>query len=463
MNEPKKGLKTTVIVVILTAFATAFTGSSLNLSIPSIAADFNVSASQLGWMVTAYALAVAAFSVPFGRLADITSHRTILLIGTAIFAACCGISAAAGSFALLLIIRFIQGVGAAMVFSTNTAIIISAFPPEKRGKAIGYSIGGTYVVLASGPVVGGIINQQLGWRFIFIFTGILVLLAVILAAAGLSKGKISDKKRPFDLVGNILFVIFIPLLMFGLSKLMDYGIWAVLMVAAGIAVGVIFVIHESKEPDPAVNVRLFKSNLGFGLSNLSALLNYAVTIALSYLLSIYLQVVQGYSSQTAGLIMVCQPLVMALLAPQFGKLSDRISPFKLSSAGMGLSGIGIIAYIFVDENTSVAVIIIALIFVGAGFAMFSSPNTNAIMSCVDRKDYGVASSLVSTMRTIGQTVGMVIVTLVVTFHLGSTPLASSDPQTVIKVIHISFIIFVIICAIGVVISLQRGKEPSHER
>ena len=450
-------IKSIIAVVILTAFATAFSGSSLNLSVPSIAADFNVSASLVGWLVTIYALSVAAFSVPFGRAADITSRKKILIIGTGIFTASCMLSIFAWSFIMLIILRLIQGIGAAMVFSTNVAIIISAFPPSMRGRAIGYSLVGTYVGLSSGPVIGGILNHQLGWRSIFVLTSMLTLTALILAVIKLPEEK-KTGSRPFDLKGNLLFIVFITTFMFGLSQIMDYRIWPLVLVAAGAAAGVLFVIHESKEPDPAVKVRLFKDNIAFGLSNLGALLNYATTMALSYLMSIYLQVVAGYSSQTAGFIMVCQPVAMALLSPRMGRLSDRVSPFKLSSAGMAVSGAGIVGLIFVDADTGAAVIIALMLIIGIGFAMFSSPNTNAIMSCVDKKDYGVASSLVSTMRAVGQTVGMVIVTLVVSFHLGSAPLASSDPEDVIKITHISFIIFAVICGIGVVISLQRGRQ-----
>ena len=449
--------RSVVIVVILTAFATSFSGSSLNLSVPSIAADFGVSASLVGWLVTVYALAVAAFSVPFGRIADITSRRRILMIGIAIFGICCGISAAAFSFEMLIFLRFIQGISASMIFSTNTAIVISAFPPSQRGKAIGYSLASTYVGLSSGPVIGGIMNLHLGWQSIFILTCILSLAALLLAALRLPADSPSSKGRPLDVTGNLLFIVFIICFMVGLSQITSGSVLPVLMTACGIAAGILFVIHEARQEDPAVDVRLFKNNIGFGLSNLSAMLNYAMTMALSYLVSLYLQTVQGLSSQTAGFIMVCQPLIMAILAPQMGKLSDRISPFKLSSAGMAVSGLGISFFIFVSDHTPIPVIMAALFVTGLGFSMFSSPNTNAIMSCVQKRDYGVASSLVSTMRTIGQTVGMVIVTLVVTARLGSVPLAQAGPDQILHVIHICFIIFVCISVVGVFISLQRKK------
>lgn len=446
-----------VTVVILTAFATSFTGSSLNLSIPAIAADFHTSASFVGWMVTVYALAVAAFSVPFGRVADITSRRRILMIGLVIFCLCCGGSVFSPSFECLVALRFIQGIGASMIFCTNTAIIISAYPPSQRGRAIGYSLASTYVGLSSGPVIGGIMNHHMGWQSIFIVTGFMSLAAFLLAAFCLPSDPAVSKSRPLDLPGNLLFIVFIITFMLGLSQITSGDPLPMIMTAVGIAALIVFIRYEARQEDPAVNVRLFRSNIGFGLSNLSAMFNYAVTMANSYLISLYLQAVHGFSSQTAGFIMVCQPLIMALLTTRMGKLSDRVSPFKLSSAGMAVSALGISTFIFVGDHTPVAVIICALLVTGLGFSMFSSPNTNAIMSCVDKKDYGVASSLVSTMRTIGQTIGMVIVTLVVTSNLGSTPLADAAPDQLLHVIHICYIFFVIICGIGVVISLQREK------
>ncbi|MBQ9707724.1 MAG: MFS transporter [Firmicutes bacterium] len=326
--------KTIVVVVILTSFATAFTGSSLNLSLPAIAFDYGQSATMVGWMVTIYALSVAAFAVPFGRIADITSRRRILLIGIAVFSACCGLSAVSPNFTLLLILRFAQGIGASMVFSTNSAIIISAFPPNMRGKAIGFNLAATYTGLSSGPVIGGIMNQHLGWRSIFVFTCILTLAALCLACLKVPRDSVQIKNRPLDLKGNLLFVVFIISFMFGLSQIAESLVQAVIFIAVGVVCGILFILHEYREEDPAVNVRLFKSNIGFGLSNLSAMMNYSVTAGLSYLMSLYLQVIQGFSSQTAGLIMVSQPLIMALFTTHMGKLSDRISPFKLSSGGM---------------------------------------------------------------------------------------------------------------------------------
>ena len=459
--------KIVILVVIITAFVTTFTGSALNLSIPDIGEQFHVSANFVGWLVTGYTLAVAAFSVPIGRLADITCRKTVLVTGLVIFVACCIAAVFAVSMTMLLVIRVIQGIGAAMIFSTNTAILIASFPGNMRGRVLGYSIASTYTGLSAGPVIGGALNHNLGWRSIFILTGVLGAAALIIAVTKLKKepsAGAENKTREeaiasFDAKGNILFVGFIVLIMYGLSELGNNSssavVLAAVLTAAGVLLGAFFVRHELRTEEPAVNVRLFRENVGYAFSNLSALLNYSATFAISYLISIYLQVVMGYSSQTAGLIMIFQPAIMAVLSPVMGRLSDKFSPFKMSSIGMGFCAVGAAIFIFVGSDTGLAMIITALVITGIGFSLFSSPNTNAVMSCVDKTEYGVASSILATMRSIGHTLSMVIVTIIVTRFMGDAPLASADPQVLVKVINTSFIAFTVICAGGVFISLKR--------
>lgn len=451
--------KIVITVVVITAFITTFTGSALNLSIPDIGEQFGVSANFVGWLVTGYTLAVAAFSVPIGRVADITCRKTVLVTGLIIFVACCIAAVFAVSMVMLLVIRVIQGIGAAMIFSTNTAILVSSFPGHMRGRVLGYSIASTYVGLSAGPVVGGFLNHNLGWKSIFILTGVLGAAALITAYLELPAERSENSGRSFDTKGNVLFVCFIVLMMYGLSELGSSGSGAVIIAAVtaslGVIAGIWFIRHELKTDDPAVNVRLFKENIGYAFSNLSALLNYSATFAISYLISIYLQVVMGYSSQSAGIIMIFQPIIMAVLSPMMGRLSDKYSPFKMSSIGMGFCAIGAAIFIFIGEDTSLVMIIIALIVTGLGFSLFSSPNTNAVMSCVDKAEYGVASSILATMRSIGHTFSMVIVTIIVSIFMGNAPLSEADPEILVRVINTSFIVFTVICAGGVFISLKR--------
>lgn len=448
---------TTIFVVITTAFITTFTGSALTLAVPDMGSYFGVSAVFVGWLVTVYTLVVAAFSVPWGRIADLTGRKRVLVAGLIIFS----VTSVAGVFGtsmwMMIIVRGIQGIGAAMIFSTNTAILISAFSGSERGKILGYSIAATYVGLSAGPVVGGFLNHNFGWRSIFALTAAISVIVLVVAWWKLPSDKKEQASADFDKSGNLLYIAMIVLTMYGLSDI-GSGIVPILITAAGLLLAVIFVKHELKANAPIINVRMFSHNIAYAFSNLAALMNYGATFAISYLLSIYLQVVMGYSSQTAGLILIVQPALMALLSPKAGRLSDRISPFKLASAGMGLCAIGVLICAFLGVGSPLSMVIIALFITGVGFALFSSPNTNAVMACVEKADYGVASSVLATMRSIGHTLSMVIVTLVVSAYMGTQALAEADPDVLVKTMHTAFIIYTVICAIGIFISLKRKSD-----
>jgi EmrB/QacA subfamily drug resistance transporter len=446
--------KTTLSVVVITAFLTTFIGSALNLSIPAIGIEFKTSAAMIGWVVTGYILSSAAFSVPFGRLSDITGRKRTLVLGILVFSIFSGLSAISWSMASLLVCRVLQGVGASMIFSTNTAVLISAFPPEKRGVVLGYSVSSTYLGLTAGPVLGGLLNHYVGWRSIFIVTFVLGLIISFIAYKKLENKEPEAKAEKMDGIGNLLYVFMILSIMYGLSSITSNS-YAWLLIAGGLILLFVFIKHELKIKHPIIEVRLFYKNQAYLLSNLAALMNYGATFALGYLLSIFLQLVLHFDSQIAGLVLICQPLIMAALSPYAGRLSDRIPPYKLASFGMGLSAIGLVAFSFISVNYSVWLIIVNLIVIGVGFAFFSSPNTNAVMSHVEKKDYGVASSILATMRSLGHTSSMVAVTLIMSSHLGSATFAQANPADLVAAMRVAFIFFSVICFVGVFISLKR--------
>ncbi|MDD2216666.1 MAG: MFS transporter, partial [Eubacteriales bacterium] len=401
----RKKQLTIMSVVMITSFITTFTGSALNLSVPAIGEEFNAGAVSLGWIINGYILASAALSVPFGRLADITSRKIVLVTGILIFTVCSGGASFAATIKALIIFRVAQGIGAAMIFSTNQAVLISAFSPEKRGKVLGFSIAATYTGLTAGPVVGGLLNHYFGWRSIFILTFGIGLIVFIIAAKKLPQAGIGDNGKNMDIIGSLLYVFTITSIMYGFSAYSTTN-FAKLLIPLGVLFFILFVYHELRISSPIVQIRMFKNNIGYLLSNIAALLNYGATFALGYLLSIYLQIIKGYDSQLSGLILISQPLIMAILSPYAGKLSDRISAYKLASFGMALCSLGLFSFIFISENYPLPMVIVNLFVVGLGFAFFSSPNTNAVMSCVEPRDYSVASSVLATMRTIGHSASM---------------------------------------------------------
>jgi len=457
MSFDEKEQKATLRMTVVTAFITTFMGSALNLSIPTLETQFDVSAALIGWVVTAFTLAVAALSVPMGKIADAKGRRRILVTGIISFAVISFACAFAVNIWMMLTLRALQGIAASMIFATNNAILISVYPGSERGRVLGISTASVYVGLSVGPVVGGFLNGTLGWQSIFVLSGIIALIALVFASHGIPKTDKADGTASLDLGGNILFIAMVTAFLYGLTNLsvMRYG-WLIMI--TGICLGVAFVAVERKAKDPVIRVTMFSHDAVFTLSNLAALLNYGATFAISYLVSIYLQVVMGYSSRTAGLILIFMPVVQAAFSPVMGKLSDKVAPYKLASAGMGLCVLGLVLFSFLSVNTPLWYVIMTLLIVGFGFALFSSPNTNAIMGCVDRADYSVANSILATMRTVGHSSSMAIVTIVVGFTLGTTALADAAPDVLIGTMHKCFYIFIVLCVIGVFMSLKRRKE-----
>lgn len=449
--------RSTVLVAILTSVITSFMGSATNLSIPNMSAELGVGAAAIGWVVTSYMLPVSALSVPFGGLADRIGRKKILVAGVLLFTVMAFVASLAPNFPLLLAARAIQAMGAAMIFATNHAVLISEFPGSQRGRALGYALASTYVGLSLGPVLGGIINHYIGWRAIFVFSGIVGAVAAAAAITLLPNRPSERQNASFDKAGNLLYVMMILCVMYGLNAFAARPLM-ILLVPVGLVFAVLFIRREAKQKDPLVDVRLFARNKAYSMSNLATLMNYGATFAIGYLLSIYLQVVQGFPSQIAGAILIVQTVIMAGFSPKMGRLSDRISPYKLASAGMGLCAVSLFILAFIGVHTPLWVVILVLIIAGFGFALFSSPNTNAVMSCVDKESYGVASSVLATMRNIGHTSSMVVVTIIIHATLGDVALASAQPDALVRTMRISYIVFTLICVAGVFVALARNKE-----
>ena len=307
-----------------------------------------------------------------------------------------------------------------------------------------------------GPALGGFLNHQLGWEYIFYFSALLGLVTFLFAATKL-KGEWADAAGEyFDFSGAVIYITGIAAMIYGFSSISS-SFWAKFVFGAGLVLLAAFVWHEAKLIHPLMDVRQFSRNVIFAFSNLAALINYSATFALGFLLSLYLQIVRGFDSQFAGLILLSQPVLMASLSPFAGRLSDKLEPRIVASWGMGLTALGLLALAFINETTSVWIIVLFLILIGIGFALFSSPNTNAIMGSVERKFYGVASSTLGTMRLLGQAISMATATLVIHLYLGDVKLSMASHQALEKSISVSFFVFAITCLAGVFASLARGN------
>jgi EmrB/QacA subfamily drug resistance transporter len=453
-NESVK--KYALIVSTLASFSTPFISNAVNLAIPSIGAEFGSSAVLLSWIVSCYLLTSAALLLPFGRLGDIIGRKRVFLFGLSIFCISSLLCGTAWSTESLIVFRVIQGIGSAMSFSTNIAILTAVYHPSERGKVLGINTAAVYTGLSLGPVLGGILNRRLGWESIFYFVFLIGVTSLFIAATRLKGEWIGAKGEKYDKTGALLYMAGMVAFIYGFSSLATSSS-AKYILALGLFVIIGFIIQELKTEQPIFNIKFFGGNIAFAFSNIAALINYSATFATAFLLSIFLQVVQGYNSETAGFILLSQPIIMALLSPFAGSLSDRVEPRIVSSFGMGLSTLGLVFFAFLSSTTPAWLLVLNLMLLGTGFAFFSSPNTSAVMGSVPKQFYGVASSSLGTMRLIGQAVSMAIATLIIDLHIGNAQLSPALAGFLTKSVKISFAIFAVTCFFGIFASLARGN------
>ncbi|MCA1747820.1 MAG: MFS transporter, partial [Bacteroidales bacterium] len=332
------------------------------------------------------------------------------------------ISSAAGALSpdifSLIVSRVFQGIGSAMIFGTGIAIISSVFPPGERGKALGINVAAVYTGLSAGPFAGGLLTQYFGWRSVFWALVPIGIFSIVLLHLKLKGEWTGARKSAFDYKGALLYMLTLTLLMVGLSKVPD--VVGYLFLAGSIVAFILFVKLENRTTDPLMEISLFRRNRVFAFSNLAALINYSATFGVGFLLSFYFQYIKGMTPAEAGLVLVIQPVLMALFSPVTGRLSDRIQPQVLASVGMGLMTVGLTMLAFARHDSQMGYFYGILTLMGIGFALFSSPNTNAIMGSVDSQFYGVASGSVGTMRMIGQMLSMGIVLILFSVLIGKT-------------------------------------------
>jgi EmrB/QacA subfamily drug resistance transporter len=442
-------------VVLITSFINPFLAAAVNIALPKMAEEFSMNAITMSWVSMSFLLSSAVFMVPLGKVADILGRKRIFVYGNAIITISSLLCALSVSKEMLITFRIMQGIGGAMMFATGMALITSAFPPQERGKAIGINVSAVYLGLSVAPLVGGFLTQYFGWRSIFFATVPFLLLVTLLTILTIKSEWAEARHEKFDFTGSIVYMLAISSLMFGFSKLPDT--YAIILTVIGVVGLIAFTYIELKKTYPVLDIRLFKNNKVFAFSNLAALINYAATFAITFLLSLYLQYIKGLSPQAAGMILVTQPIFMTLFASFSGKLSDTYDSRILSSAGMGIIVTGLIMLTFLSAATLNSYLIICLAILGIGFGLFSSPNTNAIMSSVEKKQLGVASATVGTMRLTGQMISLGIATLIIHLFLGEAKITPANHNQFLSSMRVLFILFSVLCFLGVFASLARGK------
>jgi EmrB/QacA subfamily drug resistance transporter len=451
-------------------------GSIVTIAIPSIASSMMIGLETVVWISLAYLLVLTVLLINAGRLADIRGRKGTYILGFIIFTAGSILCGASATGLQLVIFRAVQGVGAAFIASNSPAIVTESFQSWERGKALGINATAVYAGLMTGPVIGGILVQNFGWRSIFYVNVPIGILVVSLASLKLKERQTSSVGERFDFVGAVTLSVALASFLVALTLGGAFG-WSSIPILSllllTVSAFVLFIYTESRlTTHPTFDLSLFTKNRLFAAANTAALLNYIAVSGVTFMISIYLQDILGLPPQSAGLFLIAMAVAMALLSPFSGWLSDRFGSRLLSSGGMLIVTVGLLLLSQLNTTSSVNDIILRLTLLGVGFGLFSSPNTRAVMSSVGRSKLGVASGTISTMRSTGQAIGLAMAGAVIATAL--------PPQAVLQLftglsaqsaiardeftmgMRTVFQIASAISAVGTLVSLVRGRELTNE-
>jgi EmrB/QacA subfamily drug resistance transporter len=461
MKEKQNSASATLWVIAAVQFLTPFMFSAIGVALPAIGREFAAGAVQLGLVEMVYILGVALFLLPVGRFADIHGRRKIYLAGIILMTLATLALALAPTIETLILFRFFQGIGASMITSTSFAIITSIFPQDQRGRAMGIVVSAVYLGISAGPTLAGLMISYLGWRWIF-YSAIPVELAALVFALLRLKGEWAGARgERFDWIGSLLYMTALSALIVGTVKIREYQA-AGWLAGGGLAGMAVFLLFEAKTASPLLPLQRILANRVFFYSNLATWLNYAASFGIMFFFSLYLQIIKGMPPKTTGFILIIQPLIQAICAPYAGRLADRHRPAPIATAGMALCTLGLLVSAMLTASSSFAMIYSVLILMGLGFGFFSTPNTTAIMASISPRDYGMASSLIATMRTTGMLTCMTVITLLLGHFLGDRPVAPETGAAFMAAMQSAMLIFSLMGLLAIAFSLGRTSPLSRK-
>lgn len=444
-----------VFISFITSFFAVFLSNGIIIGVPAIAHEFVMNNVIQNWIPTIFFLVVAVFTVPAGQISGKFGVKKSLLAGIIVYLIGSIGGCLSFSTETFLIFRIIQGVGVAFLNVSAMAMVVQAVKPQNRGKALGFTVTGVYLATSLSPVICGFLVQNLGWRSMFYFVIPFLVLCIILMILKIPQEWKTYEKDKIDKIGSVLYGIGILAFIYGFTTLITTQ--GKILTVAGIIILIIFGAYELKQKSPVFNMNLFK-NKKFTSSNVAALCSYLAIMVVTTILNYHFQYVRGWDAQMAGLILIITPIIMAIMAPNAGKLSDKIHPQKLAAIGIGIAAIALLILTFLTKDTPIYIVVVAMILQGFGMGLFSSPNMNAIMSSVPPKDAPTASASQATMRTIGQTMSLGLLTLVFAWVMGSLPLTTQYAAMIVQASQIICGICTVACVLAVFASLVGIKS-----
>ncbi|OHE23748.1 MAG: hypothetical protein A2Z43_01260 [Syntrophobacterales bacterium RBG_19FT_COMBO_59_10] len=455
MNKRDKRL--VFVAVSCASFLAPYTGSAINVTLPTIGAELGMNHAMLQYVVSAYVTMNAILLVPFGRLADIYGRRVFFQVGMVIFLAAHLVCAFAPNSWVLIAGRGMGGIAASMFFSNVIAILSSVFDDSERGKVLGINASIVYVGLTVGPFIGGLLTSWWGWRSVFLSVVPLVVIGSTLAWWKLPRDFRRGNSGTVNLSGSAHYMAMLVLFILGLSAMP--GMNGALAVGASVVLGILFFRKDARSASPLIDVFRFRGNRVFLFSNLANFIQYLSAFATIFLVSLFLQndQIKNLSPHAAGIILLAQPLIQALFSPLAGALSDRFEARWIASGGMAVTAAGLLSFSLLPPTAPVYLIVMILVCQGIGFAFFTSPNNNIVMGSVSSNIYGIASGILVTGRVLGMSLSMA--TTAVVFNVFNSQ--RDRPDAFLNSFHTLFAIFFLLSLLGIACSAARGKGKAR--
>jgi EmrB/QacA subfamily drug resistance transporter len=390
-------------------FLSTIDGSIVNIALNTLVADLHEPLAVVEWVILAYFLVIATLMLSIGRLADMFGKKKLFAAGLAIFtigSALCGLSP---NIYWLIASRVVQAVGASMNMALSTAIVTEAFPNQERGKALGIIGLLVSIGVIAGPTLGGIILQYLTWHWLF-FVNLPIGVVGFYMVLRFVPARRPQGNQTFDFYGAGTLFICMASYLLALSFMQIEGFndpLVYILLAVGVVMTAVFIWVEYKAREPMIDLHLFVNRL-FSINLVTCFLTFVASAGITLLIPLYLQNVMGFDTQKTGILMVVSPLVMAVVAPFSGAISDRVGSRVLTTIGLVIAGIGYLAFTSLSEHTSTIAYILSYAAIGAGMGIFQAPNNSAVMGSAPKERLGVASGLLSLTRVLGQTVGIAV-------------------------------------------------------
>ena len=469
MEESKNVRKWTIfIVVVLAVFMSTLDGSIVNVALPNMAKALGVTTSKIQLVVTSYLIVIVGIILVFGRLGDMFGKTKMFKVGMLFFtigSLLCGISR---SFPVLIFSRVIQGIGAAGTMANNQGIITEIFPENERGKALGLS--GTAVALGSlvGPGLGGIIVGATSWEYIFLINVPIGIIGLICAFKLLPKSTKKSNEK-IDIIGSILFLFTMVPLFVSLNEGVNIGFTSPLIICGfivSVIAFIIFILVERKLESPLMQLDMFKNKL-FSLSIFCGFISFVAIFCHNTILPFYLQNLMSYSPQKSGMILMVYPLVLLVVAPISGSLSDKIGSEILTLIGLISTSLGLFLMASLNEISSVINMTFFIVIMSIGMGLFQSPNNSLVMSTVAKNKLGVAGSINALIRNIGIISGTALSTTLLYTKMSSkigyhvTTYIPERTDAFIYGMRWVYIVAGIICVIGALLTFLRMYKKNE--